>query len=454
MAETKEKMKRIHRKLFTTEQNCGTMTMILKRMERILLQLKKENVNISWNYIKKLIQWILLASVVGILGGLVGSLFHKSVDAVTELRLHNPWILLLLPVGGVAIAGLYHLVRGKGSLDTNCVIEAVREDRKIPFVMMPLIFVSTTITHLVGGSAGREGAALQLGGSIGYNLGKLFRLKKETMHIIVMAGMSSVFSALFGTPLTATIFSLEVASVGVIHYAGLLPCTIAAVVAYEIALLLGVTPVRFDTVVFEAVSAKLMLQVMALALLCALVSLLFCVAIKKCEHLMETKMTNGYLRAAVGGGVILLLTVMIGTQDYNGAGMEVIERAISGEARYEAFLLKILFTAITIATGFKGGEIVPTFFIGATFGCVAGELLGMDAGVGAAIGFVSLFCCMVNCPIASLLLAVEVFGTDGVLFFAVACGISYLMSGHWGLYHSQKIVYSKLDDAYIDRYTE
>jgi len=417
------------------------------------MQLEKQKVPISLNYIKVFIKWMLLASMIGILGGLLGCVFHMSVDFVTELRGHNPWVIALLPVGGLVICAMYRFFRSKGKLDTNCVLEAVREDRKVPLVMIPLIFISTVITHLLGGSAGREGAALQLGGSIGYNCGRVFRLKPEGMHIIVMVGMSSVFAALFGTPLTATVFSLEVVSVGVIHYAGLLPCMIASIVAYEISLMFGISPVRFDAVVFDAVSVTLMLKVILLAVLCACVSILFCTSIKKCEHGMEKLMPNPYIKAAVGGGVILLLTVLVGSYDYNGAGMDVIARAISGEANYAAFLLKILFTAVTIAAGFKGGEIVPTFFIGATFGCVAGTLLGMNAGFGAAIGFVSLFCCVVNCPLASMLLALEVFGAEGMLFFGVACGVCYLMSGYSGLYHSQKIVYSKLDDAYIDRST-
>ncbi|MBR5153153.1 MAG: chloride channel protein [Clostridia bacterium] len=405
-------------------------------------------------YLKRLIQWTVVAVVAGLLGGLVGSVFHHCVDYVTELRLNNPWILLFLPVAGILIAGMYRIFKKEGILDTNCVLEGVQSDKKIPFVMLPLIFVSTVLTHLVGGSVGREGAALQLGGSIGYRLGRWMRLKKETLHIIVMAGMSSVFSALFGTPLTATVFSMEVASVGVIHYAALLPCVVASVVAYEISLLMGIAPIRFANVVFEPVTATLMGKVVLLALLCAWVSILFCSVIHNCERCMKKRMPNPWVRGAIGGGVILLLTALVGNQDYNGAGMDVIVHAVSGDARYEAFLLKIVFTAITIGAGFKGGEIVPTFFIGATFGCVAGNFLGMDAGFGAAIGLVTLFCCVVNCPLASLLLAVELFGIQGILFFAVACGVGYLMSGNRSLYHAQKIIYSKLDDTYLDEYAK
>ena len=368
---------------------------------------------------------------------------------MTELRGTHGWLIYLLPAGGLFIAGIYHLARNKGHVDTNRVLEAVRRDEKVPLVMVPLIFVSTTITHLFGGSAGREGAALQLGGSIGYNVGKVFRLSKTDMHIIVMAGMSSVFAALFGTPMTAAFFAIEVVSVGAMHYAAIVPCVISATVASRIALYAGLHPVRFDIAVIETVSATAVVKIIILALLCAAVSIAFCTAIHKCEHYMNKLVPDKFVRAFVGGTLVVLLTVILGTYDYNGAGMDIITRAISGEARWEAFILKIVFTAITIAAGFKGGEIVPAFFVGSTFGCVMGSLLGIDAGFGAAIGFISLFCGAVNCPVASLILSVEVFGGEGMIFFAIACGVSYMMSGKFGLYGSQEFIYSKVADEKI-----
>ena len=411
-----------------------------------------KKITVWLDYIKTFCKWLLIAVFVGFLGGLVGTAFHLSVDYVTELRLHHGWLIFLLPLGGLVITAFYHLFKRKGHLDTNRVLAAVQADEKVPLIMAPLIFISTVITHMLGGSAGREGAALQLGGSIGYNTGKLFRLKKNDMHIIVMAGMSSVFAALFGTPMTATIFSLEVVSVGVLHYAAFLPCTIASVTAFQLAQLFGVAPVRF-AIIAQTFSVTLFIKVILLASLCALVSILFCCTIKKCEHYMEKWFPNRYIRTLCGAVLIVLLTLLLGTGDYNGAGMNIIEQAFGGNARPEAFLLKIIFTAITIAAGFKGGEIVPVFFVGSTFGCVVGSLLGLNTGFGAAIGFVALFCGAVNCPLASLLLAIEVFGTEGLLFFAVTCGVSYLMSGYFGLYKSQKIVYSKLNAEYIDKNT-
>lgn len=413
-----------------------------------------ENLKNTFAYVKTFIKWVILAAFVGVLGGTIGSAFHIAIDYVTEIRTEHSLILYLLPIGGLVIVGLYSLAKKQGHIDTNRVLEAVRTEEKIPFVMAPLIFISTVITHLLGGSAGREGAALQLGGSIGYRMGKIFRLNREDMHLIVMAGMSAVFSALFGTPLTAAFFAIEVVSVGIVHYAALVPCITAALTAFGVAQLFGISPVRFGMILFPNLSVGIVLKAALLALLCALVGILFCFAIKKCEHYMEKFFPNKYIRTVVGAVIIILLTVLLGTYAYNGAGMDVIEEALGGKANPEAFLLKIIFTAITISAGFKGGEIVPAFFIGSTFGCAVSSLIGLDAGFAAAIGFVTLFCSVVNCPVASLLLAIEVFGGNGIPLFAVACAVSYMMSGCSGLYRSQKIMYSKLDDHYIDSFTK
>ena len=401
-------------------------------------------------YVKSFIKWIVISIIVGCAGGIIGSVFHLSIDYVTEMRQKNLYIILLLPLGGIIITAMYNFFRSKGKIDTNCVIAAAQEDRKVPFVMMPLIFASTVITHFFGGSAGREGAALQLGGSLGYNIGRCFKLDEKDLHLIVMSGMSGVFSALFGTPLTATIFSLEVIAVGNIRYAGLVPCLVSALSAYGIAMLFGISSVRFEDIIIQAFSVESTIKVVILAALCAVISIVFCVAIKKSEHYAEKLLSNSYLKAFVGGLIVVVLTFLLNTTDYNGAGMDIISQAIHGNAKPEAFVLKIIFTAITISAGFKGGEIVPTFFIGSTFGCVMAPILGLDASFGAAIGFVALFCGMVNCPIASIILAMEVFGAESILLFALACGVTFMLSGNFSLYDSQRMVFSKIRDEYLN----
>ena len=403
-------------------------------------------------YADAMLKWLVIGGLVGGVGGVVGALFHLGVSYATEVRLAHPWVLYLLPAGGLVIAGLYKLCKleGKG---TNAVIESVHFGKEVPVLLVPLIFVSTVITHLCGGSAGREGAALQIGGGIGYRTGRLLHLGEKDLPLATLCGMSGVFSALFGTPLTATVFALEVISVGVLYYAGLVPCITAAMMGYLVSLWMGVPPTRF-TVVMPALDGWTLLLVVVLAILCALVSILFCRGLHVTEHLAERLVKNSYLRAAAGGAVIIALTLLLGTTDYNGAGMDVINRALTGEASGWAWLLKLLFTAVTIGCGFKGGEVVPSFFVGATFGCAAGALLGLPPGFAAAIGLVAVFCGAVNCPIASVVLSVELFGADAMLYFAIACAISYVLSGYCGLYSSQTILYSKLRAEFINVHTK
>lgn len=411
-------------------------------MERL-----KERVAHIGQYAVTLLKWMVLGGVIGLVGGIIGSLFHIGVDTATQVRLAHPWVLYLMPVGGLAIVGLYRLTKTEGK-GTNDIIASVHFGEQVPGLLVPVIFVSTVITHLCGGSAGREGAALQIGGGIGYQAGRLLRLGEKDLPLATLCGMSGVFAALFGTPLTATVFALEVISVGVLYYAGLVPCLTAALTGYLVSVLMGVPPTRF-TVTVPGLEVRTMLLVIVLALLCAVVSILFCRGLHGVEHLLKRTMKNPYLRVAVGAAVLIGLTLLT-NGDYNGAGMEVIGRAIAGQADPWAWVWKLLFTAITIGCGFKGGEVVPSFFVGAAFGCVAAGWLGLPAGFGAAMGLVSVFCGAVNCPLASIILSVELFGSGDLLYFAMACSISYLISGYCGLYSSQTILYSKLRAEFIN----
>lgn len=397
-------------------------------------------------------KWQLIAGLTGAVCGGAGTLFHIAVEAAAGAREALPWMLYLLPLLGVVIIALYHLCGLDEHIGTNRVIDSVRTGQPIPLRMSALIFVGTALTHLGGGSAGREGAALQIGGSLSCAIGRLFHLDEKDMHLITLCGMSGLFSALFGTPVTATVFALGVVSVGVMYYSGLVPCLCSALVAYGISLACGVTPVRYTLLSAPALGVVPMLQVLALAALCALLSILFCQALHAGERWAERLLPNPFARIFAGGCVLVILTLLLGTRDYNGAGMQCIERAIGGAARPEAFALKLLFTVITIAAGYKGGEIVPTFFIGATFGCAVGGALGLDPGFAAAVGLVALFCGMVNCPIASMVLSVELFGGAALPYFAAACAVSFMLSGNYGLYSTQKIMYSKLRAELLDRY--
>ena len=400
------------------------------------------------------VKWVVFSILSGILIGSVGTLFHLSMTFVTTTRLEHPWLICLLPVGGLAVAGCYHLLRNQNDTGTNLVISAIHSGDHLPVRMAPLIFVSTLITHLFGGSSGREGAALQLGGSIGNGMGRLLRLDEKDRHIMIMCGMSAAFSSLFGTPLAAAIFSMEVVSVGIMHYSALVPCVIASLTAHGIATLAGIPPETFllaQVPDFTVISA---IKISILAILCALVSILFCVTLHGAEHLYQKYFKNPFLRIFAGGCIVILLTALVGDQTYNGAGMDFIERCMEeATVRPEAFLLKILFTAATLCAGFKGGEIVPSFFTGAAFGCLFGSLTGFSPTLCTAVGMISVFCGVTNCPITSLLISFELFGYTGVPYFLLSVAFSYMLSGYYGLYHSQKIVYSKFKTNYINRKT-
>ena len=396
-------------------------------------------------------KWLAVGGLIGGIGGIIGSVFHIGVNYATQVRLAHPWVLYLLPVLGVIIAGLYRVTKVEGK-DTNAVIESVHFGKNVPVLLVPVIFVSTVLTHLGGGSAGREGAALQIGGGIGHTTGRLLHLGEKDLPLATLCGMSAVFSALFGTPLTAAVFAMEVISVGVFYYAGLIPCLTAALVGYLVSLMMKVPPTRF-AVADPGLDAWTMVLVILLAVGCAVVSILFCRGLQETGRRAARLLPNPFIRAFVGGVLVIGLTLLVGTTDYNGAGMEVVSRAIGGEVGGWAWLLKLLFTAVTIGFGFKGGGVVPSFFVGACFGCVLGGFLGLPAGFGAAIGLVAVFCGAVNCPIASVFLSIELFGTGDLLYFAMACAISYLLSGYCGLYSSQTILYSKMRAEFINIHT-
>lgn len=407
------------------------------------------------DYVFAFLKWGLIAVIIGVVGGVVGALFHTSINFASIFFTKYDKLILLLPFGGLVIVAVYKKCKMLENKGTDSVIDSIRSNKGVPFALAPLIFISTVITHLFGGSAGREGAALQLGGSIGSVIGKLFRIDEKDMRMVIMCGMSGVFSALFGTPITAAFFALGITSVGTMYYSGIVPCLISSLAAYLITVLFGIEPTYFQILYIPSVSVITVLQTILIAVLCAELSIVFCTIMHYTARYMRIWFKNPYMRIFVGGLVIVALTYILDTRDYNGSGMNIIENAVIGcHAKSWAWALKILFTAITIGSGYKGGEIVPTFFIGATFGCVIGGLIGITPGFGAALGMVAMFCGVLNCPVASIFLSIEVFGSKGLILFAIAAGVSYMLSGYYGLYHSQKIMYSKLNSEYINTDTK
>lgn len=396
--------------------------------------------------------WMCAGLAIGGVVGLVGVAFHLLLEWATEFRMENPWLLWLLPLGGLAIVLAYRLAGMEKDRGTNFILVAVRSNELVTIKTAPLIFFSTVVTHLLGGSAGREGAALQLGGSISSSIAQLWELNEKESRIMTMCGMAAGFSALFGTPLTSVVFAMEVITVGVMHYSAIVPCTVAALVAASISQSMGIAPTSF---VIANIPSEIMMEtgigVVVLGIASALVSILFCIVMEHTSHTYKKVIGNPMLRVFAGGCIIIALTYLVGCRDYNGAGMDIIIKALNGDAKAEAFLLKILFTALTLGAGYKGGEIVPSFFIGATFGCVLGPLIGMPAGFAASLCMAAVFCGVTNCPLASVILCIELFGFQGAGYYALCCGISYMLSGYYGLYSEQKIMYSKVQPEFINK---
>ena len=403
------------------------------------------------------VKWILFGGLIGVVVGVVASLFAMAIVEVTAYRQANGWLIFLLPFAGLFIVFLYQKTASDRPRDTNRVITAIREREHIPISMAPLIIVSTVVTHLFGGSVGREGAALQVGGSIADYIGRLLHFHTMERRRVIMCGMSAAFSALFGTPLAAAILSMEISTVGIMYYAALVPCMVSALTAHYIAGIMGVSETIL-TLRSSAVTTDLRTAAVILifAALCAPVSSLFSTMMHKVRQFMTRRIPNPYLRVVVSGIAVILLTLLVGDQTYNGTGSDIIASCIKDPAfsvASYAFLLKMVFTAITLGGGFQGGEIVPSLFIGAAFGHTFAVLTGGTTSLYSAIGMACVFCGVTNCPIASLLISCEMFGFEGSTLYLLAIAITYLFSGNYGLYSAQHILDSKFDPGRIDSLT-
>ena len=404
------------------------------QLEAILFKVKTGFIQVT-----KLLIYGLLC---GTLVGLIASIFALGIDFATELRAEHTWVIFLMPIGAAVIVFFYQ--KFDHSEGTDTVLLAITREESVPGTMAPLIFCSTILSHFLGASVGREGAALQIGGCLGDEMGKRFHFSEGARRIMVMSGMSAAFSALFGTPLAATVIAMEISHVGLLQYDALIPCVIAALPAYYISGMLGVEKHPWALASVKPFSLPLSISTFVLAVLCALVSVLFVVALGRIPALARKIPLKPVPRAAVMALVLLAMTLLSGGQFYNGAGGHVITECLHGESvPVYAFLIKILFTAVSIAAGFKGGEIVPALFIGATFGSVVGPLLGLPAGLAAAIGMGCLFSCVTNCPLGTLLICFEMFGFEGWPYYLLAIAIASTVSGNYGLYHHQKIRYGK-----------
>ncbi|MEG1999854.1 MAG: chloride channel protein [Evtepia sp.] len=386
---------------------------------------------------------ILLGLSIGALVGIVGGLFVAALKWAAITRDTVPIIVYFLPMIGLFIVWLYRRAGSKAVGGTNLVIIGARGEGKVPQRLAPLIFISTILTHLFGGSAGREGAALQMGGSLGTWLSRRLHLDAHLAEIAVLCGMSAGFAGVFGTQISAVILALEISCVGILSMSAFFPCVVSAITAGSISALFGTQAERLYFTPTVG-SPLLYVKILVLAMFCAWLGIIVCFVFRKTEVYMRKLFTNEYLRVVVGGCTVVLATALIQDHAYLGTGQSLLEEAVlKGSAPMGAFVLKLLFTAVTLGAGYKGGEIVPVFAIGATFGCVAGPLFGIAPELAAAIGMISLFCSVTNCPLASLCLAFEVFGFNIPVGFLLAVSASFLASGYSSLYSKQLFAFSK-----------
>ena len=384
--------------------------------------------------IKPYLSILLISLTLGLCGGVVGAVFFHLFTAVTNLRTANPWLVFLLPIGGLLTVKIYKLLKTEG-LSTDSVLKSLKGEKRVSPWLLPAVFVSSLLTHLFGGSAGKEGAALQMGGAVSSLLSNKFKVDESKSDIGTVCGMSAFFSALFGTPLGASVFAAEVVFLKKQSYKWLIPSLLSGFTAFLISGVLGVHPERFS-LSLPAFDFSLFWKTGVIILVCSAVCILFVFTLEKTKELFRKIFKNPYVRIAAGGILIILLTVIEGSGDYNGGGMNIVEKIFShNTVKYEAFLLKIIFTAITVAAGFKGGEIVPTFFIGATSGGALALLLGVPVPFGAALGMAVLFGGATNCSLSAILLCGEMFGFKGIAYFTFAAVVAHLLTGKNRLYN-------------------
>ncbi len=404
--------------------------------------------------LKQLGVWVALAIPAGLLGGSASAFFLWALEWVTDLRLEHGWLLFLLPIGGFGIGWIYHHLGKDAEGGNNTLLEHIHEPGGgVTVRMAPLVLVGTLATHLFGGSAGREGTAVQMGGSLASACGKLFKLGRENMRMILMAGVAAGFGSVFGTPLAGAIFAMEVLVIGHIQYQALIPVLVASLVGDATCSAWGIQHTAYHIAITEGDSGHTLLNFPLLgwtvlaAAVCGLVSQFFSEFIHLLQSGWKKAIPYAPLRPVAGGVAVIALTYLVGTRDYLGLGVHssdpgavtIVSAFHAGGAGAWSWWWKLLFTVVTLSAGFKGGEVTPLFYIGATLGNALAMLTGAPVDLLAGVGFIAVFAGASNTPLACTVMGIELFGAHYAAYFATACFVAYYFSGHSGIYGAQRI---------------
>lgn len=418
----------------------------------------REHARSAW----QIVEWTLLAVPVALLGGSASAIFLWLLDWATTTRWAHGWLLYLLPMAGVAVGFLYYRFGKNADRGNNLILEEIHQPGGgVPTRMAPLVLIGTVLTHLFGGSAGREGTAVQMAGSLAAGFGRVFRIKPENTRVLLLAGVAAGFGSVFGTPLTGAIFAMEVIAIGRVEYDALFPALVASVVGDLTCSAWGIHHTVYHIEIlntsgrFAELTPRLVTAALVAGIIFGLVGKLFAEVTHGLQQVFKRWIPFAPWRPALGAVIVILLTCAVGTRDYlgigvttpDGHGVSIVNAFSAGGAEPYSWVLKLIFTAVTLAAGFKGGEVTPLFFIGATLGNTLATLFHVPVDLFAGLGFIAVFAGAANTPLACTIMGVELFGANNLIYYAIACFVAYYFSGHSGIYLSQRIGVSKLRDS-------